>query len=60
MGGKCAGGIRVRRRELEAIGVRGATGKVCVYVSIGVSVCVFVCVFCVLCVCVCVCVCLCM
>ena len=39
MGGKCAGGISVRRRELGAIGVRGANGKVCVYVSIGVSVC---------------------
>ena len=43
MGGKCAGGIRVRRRGLEAIGVRGANRKVCVYVSIGVCACVCVC-----------------
>ena len=45
MGGKCAGGIRVRRRELESIGVRGANGKVCVYVSIGVCARVFVCTY---------------
>ena len=35
----------MRRRELGSIGVRGANGKVCVYVSIGVCARACVCVY---------------